>query len=66
MTDAELIARHIAKKGVTVIPPGVAAGLSRLEVAMGITSTPENPIPWRQRVHNQITGANRVKKAAAA
>lgn len=63
MTDDELIAAHIRNKGVTLIAPGPAAGLTPLEKHFGMVSKPENPVPWRQRVHNQISRSKQGKAA---
>lgn len=70
MTDEELIAHHIRTKGVTSCDPGYAAGLSKMEGLTGVVSMPVNPVPWRERVNNQIQAqkaqALAKRKATAA
>lgn len=39
-TDAELIAEAIAKGKVTILAPGIAAGLTRIEAALGTAPVP--------------------------
>lgn len=63
MTDEELIQRHLATKGVIVCPPGIAAGLSRIEGDWG-AAVPLANGTYRERMAQQIAGikANRERE----
>lgn len=67
-TDAELIAHHLATKGVTVVREGMAAGLSAMEVNTGITAPPwTQTIPLRDQISIHANAAKarfQAKRAA--
>lgn len=54
MTDDELIQRHLETKGVVACPPGIAAGLSRIEALTGVTAVPLKNGTYRERMAAQI------------
>lgn len=58
-TDAELIALHLARKGVTRCPPAPACGITTLEQHTGFTAQPQPSLTYREKM-------DRMAKAAIA
>lgn len=62
-STADLVAQYLASRPITACPPGMAAGIAPLELALGFTAQPAPTLTYRQRGH-QLIAAAKARRAA--